>query len=401
MIAIAKLRSGNIIPISYDWKTKPQIDISYKTEIRQFRSGVEERDCLRLFPRVSIRFTGIATADLARRFKTDMMFLRNSDWVVKYPVGTAMVIAPVNPADTEIELIEIPNWLRIGSVVVLESDNAVEAVTVSAIVGSIITVSAVVHYHAAMNTRIHRAYPCRISGDPQLRNITESSMSVSLTVEILANAFVTNDTDDVFAQYLGKDLFVKTPNWGDSVSTDTESQAELIDFDFGVTSRVSLYDFPEDTISATYYGMIEGEIDMLMQFAKRRLGRRNSFWFPSKDQDFRPTSNDAKTQPYLIVAGDWYDNFIGSKTHNRVIAFFSDGTYSIRELTGNLGVAPSGETSLELTSAFGVKFDMNTTKVRWLNLRRLASDSLTFEYLSDLYGSVTLPMSILPTSEVE
>ncbi|RID91884.1 hypothetical protein D2N39_11655 [Gemmobacter lutimaris] len=396
-IGTAKARNANIVPLAFNWRNGVELQLDYKTEIRQFRDGSEERDCLRAVPRAFLRGQARATRALARQFRADMIRGRNDEWSMAFPGPYRALTAAAMAGSVTIELDAVPHWIVPGASLILSDGAATEARAVSSVAGAVVTLDAPLVFGFAAGAKVHRAYPVRFTQDPAMENRTDETFTLSINTAIVPGRFSMPGTGHVFPQYSGRDLFLKRPNWGEAISHTATALAEVIDFDIGVTQTVDRFGFVADTVSATFYGLGYDEVDELFQFVARRLGRRNSFWAPSPENDFELIEAVPGTS-VLGVAGDWFEaTFAGSITHNRIIAFFDDGSYAIHSLTGEFPAAPEGQSRFGVTPSLGAKFNANT-KVRWLNRRRLASDSITFSFITDSNASVVLPMSVLPTS---
>lgn len=395
MISDAKIRDADIIPVQMNWNDGVQFTLEYLTEIRTFRSGREERDAVRDRPRGMIQFSFLATGALARQFRADLMAKPNGEWWVPIPGAKLEPYSSIIAAATQVYVGD-SDWLRIGDHVVVESGQYQFLRQVTAFAGGNITVAPIPI--ALSNIKVSRVVKCLISNRTKLAMVASDVMRGQLEFEICADQL---SREDEFSgpAYLGREIVFKRPNWGDGVELSFARRMEEIDFGFGPKIRQELSQVSENTSSLDLYGLDHNAALDLIELCQRMVGKRNSFWYPAYERDIVALSNSARTSTTLSVSGDHFAAQRDSQTHRYLLFIFADQTYAIRRVnTFNIGV---GVSALVMNSSVGSRFDMNTTRIYWLVLRRSASDSFEFEFVTKTIAKTKLAMVSLPVSEVE
>lgn len=391
MIERAKIRFSNIIPASINWQESPELRLEYKTDIRKFEDGTEERDSAVVLPRATISFDAMFVGEAISQFNADLMFKFNEEWVFQFPSAPLNTAAAGSGAHVITILDDIPLWLMPGCRVIIEYINYQFTTTVISVVGNLVTITDALPF-ALGNGKMFRAFSGYYADAPRQRYRSSSTMTCGIEMMVNPSMFSLYDGYS-FDTYNGVEVLTKNPNWASQPDRISEIERDIVDFGFGKVSYSDKYDYPNETISAAYFAMGSDEMDKLIGFVHRRLGMRNEFWMPGLQQEIVQSSNSAAASPTLQVPSAFVDDLEGKAEYQRIFADFGDGTFAVRTVAGAF-ISVSGITVIPLSAPFGSKFTENT-KVRWLTRRRLASDSLTFKFMTSTVGSSNLPSILL------
>lgn len=396
MISNAKIRDENIIPVTPNWNGGVTFEFEYLTDIRTFRAGNEEREAVRDRPRATLEFSFVAADALARQFRADLLSKPNAEWWIGLPWSQSVSSGTILAAGTTFPLAET-QWLKVNDWVIVEFVNYLYLRRIVNISGGIVTLNSPIPVQM-INPKIYRAVKGFISNRTKVNLPTSNVTSGKISFDVFGDQ-LDHESGTAQATYLSREVMFKRPNWLDGMELTFSRAMEEIDFDFGRKIRVENNALAETTTRIDIYGMDAESTHDMFGMVSRMMGRRNPFWYPAYEREIIPLTNSARTTATLSIDGDHHSAQRDSGMHRYLLFVFADETFTIRRVNAfNIGV---GSTAFTLASSVGSKFDMNTTRVYWLLLRRSFSDSFQFEFMTKDVAKTKLVMRALPISEVE
>lgn len=371
-----------------NWLSGYQITYAFKTEVLTSRSGKEQRIALRRTPRRTYEFTAAQKNDDVQATKAQLWGAQHSPLVIPEETRFVRTSSDLPPNSQVVPLAEFPDWLYVGAMLVLADSTSSEMRSVAGIDpdGKSVTLLAPLANPWPAGTRVHFGVAGYLAPGLDSTRPTSKSGQFSVVFEATpAGIPFAAVPDSTFPMYDGAPVFLKKPNWGETVSVTSAHDVVTVDFDRGAISRFLPVSFGVETKQASYVGRDFPETEHILKLFLRSRGRLKPFWVPSWEFDIRPREVVPANLASIQVDGrDFHQAFAGSTVHKAVFVKFADGdvryrrVISVSETTATDG---SPSSTLTLSSAFGRAINPSADMVGWLYLARFASDELTLEWL--------------------
>lgn len=392
-----KPRVGLVAPVMPNWKREVEVEHAFLTEIRTSRSGREQRDAVRTTARVSLNFNIAVAEDRAQRVLQDILRNQTDPWVVPVAWRQATLGAAAAAASSSLVLVgSAPFWAVPGARVVVQGATE-EAAVIEAVTEGTLTLSAPLTADHPAGAKVKFAYSARFPDSLRFRAETPGVFTAAVRME----ADPARDPQPIpglpDGTYAGLELFLRKPNWSERMDLTFSREREVADFTFGRISAASPINFSTVDRRMAVYGFDAESLESVLGLFLRMKGRRGSFWTPTWTRDARPRAEvPAGALYYEIDDLDFDATYSSSRTHNRVIAFFPDGSYQINTITG---IAPvSGRSRVWFASAWTKPLGPDS-RIHWLLRSRFASDSLTLAWMTATVGRAQFSLLSLPTDE--
>lgn len=390
-------RVGDVAPVTPNWQREVEVEHAFLTEIRTSRDGTEQRDALRTSARVAVNFNIAVAEARAQRVMQDILRNQTDPWLLPLSVRQTPLAAPAQIADGAIEVADpAPWWAVVGARLVLQGATQ-EAVEVAAVVGGLIYLTEPLTAAHEAGTRVQFAYRVRFPDSLRFRAETPGTFTAAVRMEgdparNVQPAFGTPD-----GTYAGLELFLRKPNWSDRMDITISREREVADFTFGRISAASPVDFSVVDRRVAVYGFDAARVEGVLGLFLRMKGRRGSFWAPSWTADARPRGAvDPGATFYEIDGDEFAAAYAGSRTHNRLICFFPDGSHQINALSSISTVA--GRSRLTFTGAWTRALGPES-RIHWLLRSRFAGDTLTQVWSTATVAKTQFSLLSLPTNE--
>ncbi len=377
-------------PFAVDWSKPYQIRYEFKTEIYVSRSGREQRSARRHSPRKRLEWRMVADGELLRRYKDLLWFWQPRDLVV--PELTRRVSLPALwPAGSvSLDLTAAPDWLQPkGAVVVGDGVNR-ETLSVDSRVGDTITFQQLTQQSWPAGTRLYPGLvgnlPGQVSADRVTRDV--ATASVEFIVRPLSEVPRTPPAADL--TFNGREVFLTRANWAAAVDSTLGHEVDELDYGTGPITRYIAVPFGVEITSATYVCEGQAQADALLDLFLRLRGQQGEAYLPTWEADFVLSDNVSAGSDRFPVAGTRLaERYDGRTTHQAIFVRLTDGTLLLRRVLGITVVGDDSE--IVVDSPWPVDLTPSTVALSgWLLARRLASDSLTVEWLTGGVAQVQL-----------
>lgn len=372
---------------------------AFKTEVLTSRSGQEKRLARRAQPRRELRQSALLDGARLRRYK-DLLWAWQYRDMVWPDIFRSVALPAEMPAGTDtLVMDDPPYWMLPGAAVVIGSGEQREALAIGGVAGDATYFTAGVTRDWPAGTLVYPGLIGNLAAQIDADRETNIHASADLRFRVRPLSEVPRPPGEPETVFDGREVFTLRPNWAESVSSTLAHEVDVLDYDTGPISRYAAVAFGREITGATYLGGTRAEADALLDLFLRLRGQQGEFWVPTWEPDFLLRSGGTTGEATLRVQGDSVvDAYAGSTVHRAVYVRLRNGTLLFaRVLTITLVDDATGKDSLlTLTSAWGQSFATeDVVTAGWLLLRRLASDSLTLEWLTDSVANVQLSLMTL------
>lgn len=228
-------------------------------------------------------------------------------------------------------------------------------------------------------------------------NLTSNLTDMLLNVELLrqGNELVLPEALDEFhyprpvfwkaknapEEYLGAELFLLEPTWGDDIASSYFRNANRLDNQTGFV-RYDLKSKDTTEVKKIAYASIgRADIQFLQRFFYRCKGAWKSFWMPTWLNDI-DLAEDALSGSELFAEFDLYWQFYTTNSRRKhVIVFFKDGTIEFLKIAGYTTDETGKRGRIFLENA--LKRPMRRKDISMISFLcrfRFNSDTLTMDY---------------------
>lgn len=381
-----------------NWSDSYKISYEFKTEILTSRSGREQRIAHRMTPRKTLAHSVLLTAEKLRRFNELMWSWQDRAFVMPEVTRKTFSESGMAPSSDYMDVAApVPSWVKVGVTVVLDNNAGTKGLRViESVTGQRVTFKSRGATAWPAGTKVYYAVSGYFAPSLQTSRLTSTVARVALAFNVAPLSEPAFDSGVPALTIGGREIFDKRPNWSSNVDVTFQHEAEELDYGYGPISRFSPIRFGTMVRQHTYLARDSGEAEAVLQFFSRNFGQQGEFYAPTWEHDVVPKIAAGPSTMSLRVAGrEFYDAY-GASTVTRGLAVrFKDGTMVYRLIQGISLVNDSGgeDSSITITQTWGREVSTNTIEyVSWMLLWRLASDTLTFEFLSDSVAQFQIAM---------
>lgn len=393
--------SYSVWPFRPNWKDNIRLNYEFKTDIITSQSGREQRRALREDARKDWEFSALVYRTAYREKMAQVTSRFDSDYYFANPVYKARLNAAAAAGVSVLSVASVPDWLVEGVVAVLLAGSVAEAVLISEIDGTDITIAGIVMNAWASGTRLHLAET--IKTDVALKTTAETADVITLKNALLVDVLNEDYSGESVAgtTFNGREMFLKSPNWRGGIGIDFESDRNDVDYGSGLRDVFSPVPFLQRDSKATFVGRTLAETEEVINLFKRMKGRRGEFYMPTGMVDLIAASSLVSGQATLTVAGRYaamaFNNSGGVDSAlvlKALLVYLRDGTTLPRLISS---VARSGENSV---------FTLSTTwpstitvasilKISFLPVVRFATDALQIDFETDTVAQFDITVHAL------
>lgn len=394
----AKARTGRIVSPRPNWAEAVVEEYAFSTEIFTSRDGTEQRNAARLLPRVTVEYTSDQTGQRALRLTTDAKRQMDGDFfIVPIRWRTVTLDSSLSASDTTISVTEVPWWLAEGGYMVLESDTATEAVEITDITGTTITIAGGLTNDFAVTDLVMLGLEGRLQAENNMRAALNIHKRAPLRFDVEPGTWdVTPPPGNVSMAHEGYPVMIKKPNWTDVVSFDTMDMREVVDNGKGVPDVQWPVDFLGVTQSWNFTAMTQDDVDELIGFFNYVRGRQKPFWVPSQlhELDVAQTA----TGKSVIVEGQDVIEMDGDPLHGVLCVRWDDGCVQFNRIDG---FALTGDNTAITVRDTWERDITPGTQLSWGYFARMATDILRVEWVTDQAANVKWAIKPLPADWID
>jgi hypothetical protein len=381
-------------PAAPNWRESVNELHEWRTEIITSRSGREQRRALRQSPRVSFEYTGLLTGDRYQTWSRAMSYRQADAFQAAHPAESVMLTTPLASPATTFNVDSVPPWLTDGALCVLSRGQAIELVQVDTIVALLVTLTDSTAASFVAGSRLHPAVTCRAADVISSKQQTNTVAEVSVRLNVEPGFNVTMDPGAVGTVLNGREVFLRRPNWADQPQIDFEAYVERLDFGFGRAVYSTPRDYRTNATRATYVARSPAEAREVTQFAARMRGQQGEFYMPNLTADLPAVALTGGASTMTLPGANWH-LMHGSDTVRRAVAVtLADGSVLLNRISSWANVA--GNSQATMVSAWPVTVAPSGIRsISWCPVCRLASDSITVEWLTRTVAQYVLPIRTL------
>lgn len=380
-----------------NWRSPYQVTHEFRTDIIESRAKREQRNALRAEPRKRLSFSITVAKDRYRTLQRSLAAgsRQGEDWYVPEVTAGVPTDAVAAAGQATISPATTPFWMAAGVPVVLMDGQRHELATIDSVSsGNLIMED---NFSAAwpLGTKIAPALTgyvsTEITGDGPTNNVIEATVTFNIEVGL----DVEETPAAAVATFNGRELFLKRPNWNESLNDVYRSARESIDYGQGRMAHFLPAVFPTLVRKAAFVNRDLVEAEAIRQFFLRMKGQQGEFYMPSGQQDIVPISPLTNGQATLTVAGiDFANAYEDDTVHRAVAVRLIDGTTLYRIVSAINPVA--GNSRITFTANWPSTIPVaDIVMVSWMPAWRLATDAITFEWLTDSVCQVAITMQTI------
>jgi len=375
-----------VAPYPFDFTAPVAEEIVWKTNIITSYNGTEQRIRTRKAPRQSFQITSDISPDNFNR--ADNLFY---DWRARnfgLPVFTEkrFIDSDVTAGATTINVSTLYGDFRTdGFGIIYVSPKNFEIFEIAEIFVGSLTVSApLANSYSASVTTVAPVRVSRLDSDP-MRNFT--GYNGNMNCNFSANENIELATSASPVQFDGLDVMLDEPLKNGRFSTDTYMQeVNIVDYETGIVSTQQRWS--NTKIPRGFRYLLSGLEDIwnFRLWLHRRAGKIRPFYMPSFENNLRLKQTGLIADTFLIEND--FQQLHGSTRIHIAIKTYSSGflfrTVLLYSITGD-DLTVSVDTALSV-DASDIQF------ISYMGQKRLASDRIEFNWLSNNVVDVTVPI---------
>lgn len=397
---MTRTRAGRIAATVPNWSEPVTVEYAFATSIITSQDGHEQREARRVEPRVSLDFNTLLDRAGMEQFTADISRDVLEPFVVICPWRQSVSRNAKSPGVSFIEIETAPAWIVPGAWLVIETATTREAVTVASVTGPVVALVDVLVHAVPLGARIYGALLARAGDEVDFSartatvfegRIVFTGVPGSNPVGVDPAAYGNFDT------YEARPVFARPPNWRENVSVKLQHLREILDSGRGQTSLYTPVKRMVRTEKLGFLFKTQAEVDDLLALFMYLMGKRGSFWAPTWTRDIVPETTATAGSAALTVPGlDFGLSYASSDTHNVVMVRWPGGTYQVNRIASY--AVSGGDTLLSMADAW-VADVAPDLMVCWCPLVRLASDTLSVEWVTDQVARVKLTVESVRNEE--
>jgi len=391
-------RVGTIAAIRPNWASPVKEYLSFQTSIFTSRDGTEQRESMRQSPRISYEFGVDTFRGLGRRIAADLKQWP-ADGLYVFPISWryAVLVGDVIGGSDTLGLDRTPPWwMKEGSKLVLESDEAQEVVEILSVGAFSVTLTAPTTEEFFVGNRVMMARDVRYSKETSLSSLVSEHRRMNAKLDVDPGDIDFTGMSNRARYHEGYDALTVRPNWRSPISSIFDDQREVVDFDVGVIDVSRYRDFTIHRETMNFTLMDEQSVDDLTAFFLRLKGQKLPFWVPTHLSDAEWVSGGAQGTSTLTVEGtEFKDAYEDDETYTSLAVLFPNGGIQINRMVSM--IESSGNTLI----TFEVPWELDVTEEAKISFgfhARLMSDRLTINWLTDGKGEISLSYRALPNA---
>jgi hypothetical protein len=389
-------RVGEIVAARPNWGDTVREEYQYNTVVHTSHDGTEQREALWKHPRRTVEFRSDNFGPLARRIAADMK--RWPSGGIRYlPIHWryAKLAATAATGATTIGLDRAPPWwMKAGVSLVLEGGSTQELVEVSAVGAFSVSLVSATTEPFDSGDKVILAERVRYPSENSLTSLTSEHRQSNFRFEVDPGPVDLSDLPGATGYHEGVEIFLKNPNWTQSVSSRFQDQRETLDLGIGAIEVDRFRDFTVQQETLTYLARTREQADYFIGLFARSRGARMPFWIPSFLHDADAVGDGFVGTNTLVIAGtDFADEYTDDDTYSTIVVRTPAGGYQFNRITG---VSVSGDNSvLTVVNAWTGTIPLGA-QVSFGFLARMVNDTLVVDWQTDSVAEITATVKALP-----
>lgn len=385
-----------------NWGNSVTVSLEHRTDIFTSRSGKEQRRALRNEPRKRIEYTIGVYRDKMRAFERLMARWQTKPITMGDPTRHTLTTAQLEALSTRVSVAEVPRWLAVGSLVMLESGDHRELLLVAGIdLFGEITFTSPTQRTWPIGTSIRPAVSGLLDTSINESNLTDELAEVTISLAVDPGSEPVFVTDAGLMIHNGREVLPFAANWSESVETTFAWDRDTVDFGYGRISSFTPTGFGRKVRRSTFLNVSADQAQNMSDFYERMKGQRGEFYWPSGTNDLVPADT-------LVIGGDTmrvrgretYDAFNDDTVYKAVAIRLNDDRMIYRSIIDMF--LSSGDTIIQFSEPWLSTMQVrDIVRVSWMTAARFASDQFTSEWVTSEVTQTQLATQTLEDLVVE
>lgn len=410
--------TGFRVPVLTDivWEWRPNWDESYtieyefKTDVVRSANGREQRIQYRQTPRKTLKFDVALTRHQRREYQRVMTANQRGRFFVpemtRYVTTTSVI--PAEGIEVYVDQ-TAPWWLTEHDNYVILYDGENFSLRRIDFQGEDSNSNPVIRFKSddafewPIGTKIFPALSCYIADDTQGNMLTNTVQTVSPQFFVRPGTPAVEPATSPLYTFDNRELWLEKPNWADPPTTTDYHPTIFIDFGIGRVDRIADQDFQQQRLVLNYTGRDFAQSEMLREFFFRCAGQCREFYMPTWQYDIEAAQGWISGDDVIVVDGvDFAAVYADDPVRfgAGVALILNDGTIIYKQIESIFGEVDSngdGQSIIQLTETMGQDIDLeDVEKICWVPLWRMATDTATFEFLTDEVCQVSFTVQTQP-----
>lgn len=381
-----------------------EVTYSFATEVIMSRNGKEQRVAQRLTPRKSVAFRNLLLDEDFREAKGLLRNWQQRAFVIPEFTQYVDSVAAMAPGSLTMTFAAVPSWAAPGFPVILRTASGMEAHTIEEVTADSVTFRAGTPSLKPAGTRMYAGLNSYVSQTLQMPRMTDSKATLDLTFDVIALSEPPYTPAAASTVFNGREVFLKRPNWAESVEVTQAHEVDELDFGRGATLRYEAIAYGSETKKATYVQFTAAEAKATVDFFRRMLGRQGEFYMPTWEYDFIPVGTVAAASAAMRVKGVDVARFYADSTvYKAVFVLLNNGSVLLRKVMSITEISDSNgdDSIITVDQTWGTTISQDTIVMcGWMPAWRFVSDDLTVEWLTDAVAQVQMTMTTIEDLDV-
>lgn len=384
-----------------NWRDSYSVTHAFKTDIIPSESGREQRRALRATPRKTVEFQVTADVNRFRALVRTLSTQQGAQILVPEVTRKASVTVVCGIGEQVFLIADRPTWLVDGISVLLVDGDAAELRTVIEATPTAVVFDEINTTFWSARTKVCWVLTARLLDNVQLSEPVAGVMDGQVVFMVEPGSEPVAETPAPDLIWNGREVFLERPNWGPGIDRTFARDVQQVDYGRGVVATYLPVDFGVGTRGASYIGQSAGQVQRLLDFFLRMQGCLGEFYAPTDEPDILLSTSAGGGATTLTIAGEDFAAAYGAdRVHKAISVLMRDGQRFLRSV--DTLVASSGSSLLHLTSGIPYAISAATVSaVCWAPVCRLASDEVTFEWLTDEVAQTRLIFQTLEALDPE
>lgn len=385
-----------------NWSGGVTDTLEFRTTVFTTDDGNEQRSAERAQPRRTTAFTALLHGDSLRKMQAILHSRFDDVCTVPDPVRLLGTVTTYAAAGAGSILIDATlSAAFVGSTISVQSPSGQYFATVSAISGNRVAFSAAAGAESLIGAEVRACFRGRFPSTVTVSMVTDDKATCSISVAQVPGDPVRNFGNAEYQIFRNREVLVEQPNWAAPPSVDFVGAYDTTDYGRGVISTYNPIGFISKITQFSYLGRDRDRIGRLIDFYLRQMGRLGEFWCPSWTTDYRMTANIVSGTSTLRLAGTAAAEHYAPLDVERAIAIkLTNGNWRFIYAAS---IAVSGSETV-ITSDVPFTFNVVISEVAGiysLNVCRLASDTMTVQWVTDQVAQTVLQINTLQVLPAE
>lgn len=393
-------------PFAPDWSDSYSVVYEFQTDIFTSHSGREQRRSLRQTPRKRLEHRVLLrNKEQLRRYNRLAATWQHRGWVCPERTRSTRVTAGMAAGGDTVTVDALPDWIVPKATVVIGEGDRLALRVVENVEGYNITFSAPAEDAWPSGTTIYPGLTGNLAASLEAPRRTSHVAELSFRFDVTPGSEAAPPLREPSRELDFREVFIKRPNWIDNVAVTNEHEVNTIDFGFGVTTRYAPIEFGTIIRQATYTNFDRDAATELEHFFRRQRGQAGEFYAPTweNDMDVRQLLANGTTS-LRVVGHEVFDAYAEDPVHRAVMLLLRDGSLVANTIVGMSKVEDliGADTVAEVGHPWPADIEPATVvMVSWMPVSRLASDTLTLEWVSSTVAKTKLSTRTLENLEEE